>query len=65
MTGQGASGPWCPVCRERVAERGVHEPPHGFYTVFADHGCDGSGQRVKDADHGFVKDGKVFPSWET
>lgn len=65
MTISAARQPWCPVCRLQVATKGVYEPPSGgFYEVLADHDCDGDGQRVKDADYGFVRDGVVVPSWE-
>lgn len=60
-----AAGPWCPVCREKVATRAFYNPLSGFHEVFADHGCDGDGRKVLDADHGFLVDGKVVPSWET
>ena len=57
--------PWCPVCRQQVATDGNYSPVSGgFFESFAEHGCDGSGRRVKDADYGYVKDGEVVPSWE-
>ena len=52
-------GPWCPVCRQPVPETGMAWtfPPHGD-------GCEGSGRKVRDRDHGFVVDGRVLPEWE-
>ena len=56
--------PWCPVCRAKTAVKGVYYPPNGFYEVFAEHGCDGDGKRVKDADYGFIQDGVTVPAWD-
>ena len=47
--GYDARMPLCPVCRLLVPTNGVYKPPNGFYEVFAPHGCDGDGRKVKDS----------------
>jgi hypothetical protein len=59
------SQPWCPVCRLQVGALPRYQPPNGFSEVFEDHGCDGDGRKVGDADYGFVNEsGATVPPWE-